>query len=120
MDTRKDTGDFGERLAAMMLMRSGHRILGRQVRTPYGEIDIVAEKGRELLFFEVKTRRGAEFGPPEEAITAAKRAHIANSVEHYRQSESLMDRPFRVHAIAVELDPATRKARVRQIEDILS
>jgi len=120
MDQRKDTGNFGERLATMMLMRSGMRIRGRQVRTPYGEIDIVAESGKELLFFEVKTRTGNRFGVPEESITKTKREHLARSVEHYRQTENLMDRPFRVHAIAIELDPATRKAKVRQIEDILA
>lgn len=119
MDSRKDIGDFGERLAVSLLIRKGYRIRGRQVRTPFGEIDIVAETPKLLLFIEVKTRRSAAYGPPEEAITQRKREHLARSVEAYRQAEGLLARDFRVDAVAITLDDATRKATVRHIENIL-
>lgn len=119
MDSRKDLGDFGERLAAGMLMRNGCRIRARQARTPYGEIDLVAEKGDLVIFVEVKTRRTTEYGTPEEAITAAKREHIARSVEAYRQREGLLDRPFRVDVVAIVMDEATRKATIRHIPNAL-
>ena len=119
MDDRKGVGNFGERLAVAMLLRNGYKIRGRQVRTPFGEIDIVAEGPEAVLFFEVKTRRNREFGLPEEAITKDKRRHLRNAVEHYRKEQNLLERPFRVEAIAIELDESKRKARVRRIENIL-
>ncbi|TAL19416.1 YraN family protein [Patescibacteria group bacterium] len=119
MDGRKNLGNFGERLAVTALLRQGYKIRGRQVRTPFGEIDIIAEAPDHLIFVEVKTRRTAEFGAPEEAITEKKREHLANAVESYRLAEGLLDRPFRVDAIAIFLDEAKRKATVRHIKNIL-
>ncbi len=117
--SNRDLGDFGERLAAGMLLRNGYRIRKLQARTPFGEIDIVAESGDLVLFVEVKTRRTTEFGTPEEAITPAKREHLARSVEAYRQAEGLLGRPFRVDAVAIVMDEATRKATVRHIPNAL-
>jgi putative endonuclease len=118
-DQRKSLGDFGERLAAMSLLRGGYHIRGTQVRTPFGEIDIIAERGGALLFVEVKTRKTEQFGSPEESITAEKRLHLARAVEHYRGSEKLLDRPFQVDAITVLMDQKTKKATLRRIEHIL-
>lgn len=50
-------GLFAETIAALMLRAKGHRILARRYKTPVGEIDLVALKGRRLAFVEVKHRR---------------------------------------------------------------
>lgn len=118
-DQRKSLGNFGERLAALSLLRGGYHIRGMQVRTPFGEIDIVAERDQTLLFVEVKTRSSDVYGEPEEAITAEKRRHLAHAVEHYRTAERLQDRLFQVDAITVMLDKKTKKATLRRIEHIL-
>jgi putative endonuclease len=56
-------GLFTETLAALLLRFKGHRILARRYKTPVGEIDLVALKGRRLVFVEVKHRRSvAEAG----------------------------------------------------------
>ena len=52
-------GRLGETLAAWWLRLQGWRIVGRRVRTPLGEIDLVARRGRTTLFVEVKTRASA-------------------------------------------------------------
>ena len=49
-------GRVSEWLAAAVLLAKGYRILGRRVRTPYGEIDLIAVRGRRLAFVEVKRR----------------------------------------------------------------
>src|SRR4029453_6459230 len=49
-------GRLSEWLAAAALLAKGYRILGRRVRTPYGEIDLIAVRGRRLAFEEVKLR----------------------------------------------------------------
>lgn len=119
MDQRKSLGDFGERLAVLSLLRGGYRIRATQVRTRFGEIDIIAERGPEILFVEVKTRKTEEFGGPEESITREKRMHLARAVEQYRIAEKLLARPFQVDAITVLLDQKTRKATLRRIQHIL-
>src|SRR3954465_378208 len=55
-------GRRAERLAALWLQLKGWKILGRRVRTPVGEVDLVARRGRTVAFVEVKAR-----GTPEEA-----------------------------------------------------
>ena len=75
---RARLGAAGERLAALAIERAGLRIIARNWRCPYGEIDLIAEDDQrgELVFIEVKTRRGARLGIPEEAITPAKRSDV--------------------------------------------
>jgi putative endonuclease len=59
-DRRRALGRLGERIAAEHLERLGFEIAARNVRTRYGEIDLIAFDGDALLFVEVKTRRSAE------------------------------------------------------------
>ena len=56
-DPRRALGLRGEQLAAEHLLRLGYEVLARNVRTRYGEIDIIARDGAVLVFVEVKTRR---------------------------------------------------------------
>jgi putative endonuclease len=65
-------GKFGEDVAVTHLERAGVRVLARNWRCREGELDIVARDGDVLVFCEVKTRSGAQFGSPAEAVTTAK------------------------------------------------
>jgi putative endonuclease len=69
-------GKEGEALAVRFLRKQGFRIVGKNYRTPFGEIDIVAEDGGVLVFVEVKTRSGDAFGSPFEAVDQRKREKI--------------------------------------------
>lgn len=59
-------------MAGRFLQEKGYRLLDANYRCRWGEVDIVAQEGDELVFVEVRTRRGAEYGTPEESVTAAK------------------------------------------------
>ena len=59
-------------MAGRFLQEKGCRLLDANYRCRWGEVDIVAQEGDELVFVEVRTRRGAEYGTPEESVTAAK------------------------------------------------
>ena len=59
-------------MAGRFLQEKGYRLLDATYRCLWGEVDIVAQEGDELVFVEVRTRRGAEYGTPEESVTAAK------------------------------------------------
>jgi putative endonuclease len=65
-------GISGEALAADHLHGLGYRIVGTDVRTPLGQLDLVALDGKTLVFVEVKTRAGHGYGLPQEAVDARK------------------------------------------------
>ena len=69
----KTIGVKGENMASDYLESHSYNIIQRNFRAKqYGELDIIAQKGDLLVFVEVKTRIGNEFGRPEEAITSGK------------------------------------------------
>jgi putative endonuclease len=74
-------GRISEWLAAALLMARGYRILGRRMRTPYGEIDLIAVRGRRLAFVEVKRRATRLEG--EAAITPRQAGRIARAAEFW-------------------------------------
>jgi putative endonuclease len=69
---RQAVGAYGERVAARHLRDLGLVVLDRNWRCPEGELDLVLRDGDDVVFCEVKTRRGEGFGPPAEAVTADK------------------------------------------------
>ena len=69
-------GNFGERVAASHLESKGYEILERNYATREGEVDLIAQRGDELVFVEVRSRQGRSFGTPEESITGRKAAHV--------------------------------------------
>ena len=112
--SRQEVGSWGEDLAATYLTERGYTILERNVRTSYGEIDLVAQKeigGREgeggideesvLVFVEVKTRRSTKYGLPEEAMTSRKQAHLLAAIQSYLQSHPELAGSWRVDVIAI-------------------
>lgn len=101
MAWRQSLGRWGESVAADYLARKGYRLLARNARTAYGEIDLVMQDGDQVVFVEVKTRRSTSFGMPEAALTAQKRAHLLASAQAY-----LLDHPdigdnWRVDVVAI-------------------
>jgi len=80
---RLSLGRQGEDVAALYLKRIGMKILARNLRTPVGEIDLVARHRRFLVFVEVKTRRGTMFGSPAEAVGPRKQRQIVRAARWY-------------------------------------
>ena len=75
-DNRRATGAVGEQAAVRFLEARGYGILARNWRCARGELDIIAQDGRELVFVEVRTKRGTAYGSAEELITAVKRMRL--------------------------------------------
>ena len=74
-------GRFSELLAAAMLMAKGYRILERRCRTPYGEIDLIAVRGRRLAFVEVKRRSTREVA--EAALTQYQARRMVRAADFW-------------------------------------
>lgn len=106
-------GARGEALAERYLKRAGFRILARNYRCRYGEIDLVAEEGGCLVFVEVKTRSGAGFGHPLEAVDGRKRGQLTRAARHYLEATGGGERfcRFDVVAVAVGGEPQLELVR---------
>jgi putative endonuclease len=107
VDARRIFGDSAEGLAADYLVRAGLQIIERQYSSKMGEIDLIAMDGREVVFVEVKARKTAEFGYPEEAVTPSKLRKIGNTAMGYLRRHGLESADYRIDVVAIEfnIDP---------------
>jgi putative endonuclease len=94
-------GRRGEEAAVRHLEELGYRIEARNVRTPVGEIDIVARDGDVLVFVEVKARRSRRFGSPAAAVDRRKQRKIARCAQHYLKTAGRTDRRARFDVVSV-------------------
>jgi putative endonuclease len=69
-------GVDGEELAARWYADHGYVVVDRNWRTPFGEIDLVATRGRTLVICEVKARRSAQYGSPAHAVGSSKQRRL--------------------------------------------
>lgn len=97
----KSLGSRGEDLAAQYLTQRGYRILDRQARGYFGEIDIVAQLGDVIVFVEVKTRASRATGDPSEAVTATKQKKITRSAQAYLKKRRWLNRRCRFDVIGI-------------------
>lgn len=102
VDARRVFGDNAEALAARHLEASGMRMVARQFRTRYGEIDLIALDGDEVVFVEVKARTTNAFGYPEESVTKAKLRKVARCADMFLRAKRWEDRAYRIDVIAIE------------------
>lgn len=117
---RLGLGRTGEALAAEHLGALGFEIAARNYRCPAGEIDLVTRRSGTWVFVEVRTRRGRAFGTPEESVTPRKRAHLIAAAQDYLQEHALIDVPWRIDFVAVELSPQGQLLRVDVIENAVT
>ncbi|HLQ30379.1 MAG TPA: YraN family protein [Ktedonobacteraceae bacterium] len=110
---RQGLGRTGERLAAEELVRRGYRILERNFRCSYGEIDLVAEDEHDLIFVEVKTRRGNAYGLPEDAVTFRKRQKLVQVASYYLDLHACSERSWRIDVVAVQLSQSGKPEEMR-------
>lgn len=79
----KRTGNRGEELASEYLVKKGFIIEERNFHTRFGELDIVGWDGETLVFVEVKTKIGHDFGEPEEMVNKKKLGQVKRMGEVY-------------------------------------
>ena len=81
-------GAWGEDMACKYIESVGYRILERNYRCPFGEIDIVAIEDNIYVFIEVKMRSGIKYGVGSYAIDYYKKNHIKNSAKYYMKNKN--------------------------------
>jgi putative endonuclease len=96
-------GRMGEDEAVRVLKKSGYRVLKRNYRCRYGEIDIIAEDKGAIVFIEVKTRGSDAFGTPGEGVDRRKQRHITLASIAYLTEQGLSDRGVRFDVVCIDL-----------------
>jgi putative endonuclease len=97
-------GDRGENVAATYLESQGFRILERQHRGHYGEVDLIAIDGDTIVFVEVKTRATSVAGDPTEAVDRTKQRKITRSALAYLKLKGWLERRARFDVVAILWD----------------
>ena len=118
--TRREVGVTGERLAVDYLSGLGYEILQRNFRCRQGEIDIIARQAECLVFVEVRTKRGREFGAPEESVTSSKKEKLIALAAAYLQTLASPPLSWRIDVVAVELAPDGGILRLEHIENAVN
>jgi putative endonuclease len=116
VNARQQFGRAAEAAAAAYLARKGWVLLGRNVRVGRGELDLIARRGPVLAFVEVKARRSAACGSPEDAVDRRKRRQIARLAELW-----LAARPWALRGVSdvrfdvIAVDATTHPPEVRHL-----
>lgn len=95
-------GDKAEVLSAEFLTRQGIKIIDKNYRSRFGEIDLIANHADTLVFVEVRYRRDTRFGQPFETVTRQKQKKLVNTALNYlQQHPKLAKKPCRFDIISV-------------------
>ena len=123
MINSKKLGELGEKIAQKHLKKKGYKILARNFKRKWGEIDIVAKKGKKIVFIEVKTIRQKEEFFPEDEIDRKKKRQLIKMAQIYLQEFKIpLDISWQIDIIAIEISSNRKKTKIRHyknaVEDI--
>lgn len=100
---RLSLGKKGEDIALSHLKRMGYKIITRNYKSKFGEVDIIAKDRDTLAFVEVKTRETEKFGGPKMAVTERKRRQLSKVASEYLKRNGLSDVKARFDVVAIKL-----------------
>ncbi len=110
-------GRLGENMAVNYLLRHKYNILDRNFYCNQGEIDIIAEKEKYIIFIEVKTRTTQKYGKPVEAVNNIKQKHIYQSAKYYLYKNNKLNRFIRFDVIEIVIK--NYKTYINHIKQIM-
>lgn len=119
-----ELGKLGENIAKQYLENKGYKIIEQNCRNKYGEIDLICQVGtiREsstLVFVEVKTRIGEQFGTPENALTRDKVYRLVRNAQAYTQKKKYLNyRNYSIDAVCIVLNEKNQTQRIDHYENI--
>lgn len=117
---KQNIGKLGEDIAVKYLEKHGYKILDRNYRKPWGEIDIIAQQSQELVFVEVKAQNQKFEWRPEENITRHKKHQLSRIVTTYLKANKIPeDQNWRIDVLGITLDFKTKNAQIEHIQNIV-
>lgn len=111
----KIIGKIGENVAWEILSKKGYRLIQRNYSNRWGEIDLIFEDNGILVFVEVKTKKGLDFGTPEEMFTFGKLAKVKRMATMYLGGR---EAKCRIDMVAVVLGEDEKPVSVKHYEDV--
>ena len=112
-------GTIGEEAAVKHLKKKGYRVVERNYRTRYGEIDIICKEEPALVFVEVKTKTGERFGEPWEMVNKRKLGQIKRMATMYLKNKRLGEPLCRIDVVGVWLDESERVEKLEHWENVM-
>ena len=112
------TGQMGEAIAREYLKKKGYKILAQNFKTKYAEIDLIARQKNEMVFVEVRTKRGELFGTPEESLDKRKLKKLWWNAKFYA-SRIRWPGPYRIDAVCIVLKLDNTVERLEHYENII-
>ena len=109
---------LGEDIAVDYLKKKGYKIIERNFRKKYEEIDIVAVYDSTLVFIEVKTRKSDSYGTPFDGISPFKVKHLVALAQFYKQLHPRLPDDMRIDAIGISLSFDNRVEKIEHLENI--
>jgi putative endonuclease len=97
----KELGVQGEEIASTYLTRLGYKILKKNYRCPVGEIDVIAQDKKTIVFVEVKTRTSTKFILPYESVNIRKQKKIREVAQWYLQDQNVLDSEVRFDVVSI-------------------
>ena len=90
---QKKSGQFGEETACAYLTEKGYRVTARNFRCRFGEVDVIAETSKYLVFVEVKLRKDASFAEAREFVTPAKQRRVILTAQYWLRAHPTKKQP---------------------------
>jgi putative endonuclease len=109
---------LGEELAAEYLIKKGYKIIDRNFRKGYGELDLVSTYQNTLIFIEVKTRTTDKFGGVKESITYSKLKSLIRTTQFYKLTHPKLPEQLRIDAVFVKLNYDNQVESIEHLENI--
>ena len=116
IDARRLLGTRGEDAVARWYEGRGYAVADRNWRVREGELDLVLQRGRTLVFCEVKTRRGDAFGTPFEAVTITKQRRLRTLAVRWLSEHRARAGELRFDVAAVRVRNGVRGVEISEIE----
>ncbi|HHP51110.1 MAG TPA: YraN family protein [Moorella mulderi] len=113
---RQRRGRKAEEAAASFLETQGYKIIARNFRCPWGELDVVALDGQEVVFVEVRSVTSLVFGPPQGSVDRRKRERLRRLALYFLQQRGWQNRPCRFDVLAVRLDRQERPMYIEHLK----
>lgn len=114
---RLELGKYGETLAINYLKKNGYKVVGKNYRSPFGEIDIIALDKDILVFIEVKTKKSNRFIPPELSVNKKKQGKIIKGALHYIQRRGESFDQYRFDVIAINTSEENGEREIKLYKD---
>ncbi|MCL2121522.1 MAG: YraN family protein [Clostridiales bacterium] len=115
MDARQILGRRGEDIGAAWLEARGMRIVERNFRCTYGEIDIIGQIGETLVFVEVRGRSSDQWGTPAESVNSKKKKKLRTLAACYLSRRKMADVDCRFDVVGILYDPAGNEPHIEWI-----